>query len=68
MKTSMKTSLIIIALALLACLVVFRSRPDEPDEPVGASVSETSRGLSFEVRVVMFAPPCPSAGSSRMRW
>ena len=47
----MKTSLIIIALALLACLVVLRSRPDEPDEPVRASVSETSRGPSFEVHV-----------------
>jgi hypothetical protein len=47
-----KTSLIIIALALLACLVVIGSRPDEP---VGASVSGTSRGQSFEVRVVM--PP-----------
>ena len=54
----MKRSLIIIiiALALLACLVVLGSRPDEPDQPdqpVGASVPETSRGPSFEVRVVM---------------
>jgi hypothetical protein len=52
MKTSVKTSLIIVALALLAllaCLVVFRSRPDEP---VAASVSDTSRGPSFEVNVV----------------
>jgi len=62
MKTSMKTSLIIIALALLACLVVFRSRPDEPDEPVGASVSETSRGPSFEVRVVMPRSGLPLGG------
>ena len=45
----MKTWLIIIAaLALLACLVVLRSRPDEP---AAASVSDTSRGRSFEVRV-----------------
>jgi hypothetical protein len=53
-KTSKKTSLIIIALALLAGLVVLmlRSRPDEADEPVGASVSETSRVPSFEVHVV----------------
>lgn len=48
MKTSMKTSLIIIALALLVCLVWLVSRPDEP---VGASVSDTSRGPSFEVHV-----------------
>lgn len=48
----MKKSLIIIALALLA-YVVIGLRPDEPDEPVGASVSETSRGPSFDVRVVM---------------
>ena len=53
MKRYMKTSLIIIALALLACLVMLISRPGEPDEPVGASVSETSRGPSFEVRVVV---------------
>lgn len=46
----MKTSLIIIALALLACLVVIGSRPDET---AAASVSETSRGPSFEVRVVV---------------
>ena len=59
MKTSMKTSLIIIALALLACLVVLRSRPDEP---VGASVSETSRGPSFEVRVVMPRSALPFFG------
>jgi hypothetical protein len=46
MKTSLKISLIIIALALLACLVVLRSRPDEPD---AARVSDTSRAPSFEV-------------------
>jgi hypothetical protein len=34
-----KTSLIIIALALLACLIVLRSRPDEP---VAANVSDMS--------------------------
>ena len=49
MKTSSKASLIILAaLALLACLVWLRSRPDEP---VGASVSDTSRGPSFAVNV-----------------
>lgn len=48
MKTSMKTSLIIIALALLvgiACLVWLVSRPDAP------SISGTSQGPSFEVNV-----------------
>lgn len=61
----MKISLIMIALALLACLawlVWLRSRPDEPDEPVGASVSETSRGPSFEVRVVMPRGGLPLGG------
>lgn len=57
MKRSLKISLIIIALALLACLVLLVSRPnevlDETDEIVGASVSETSRVPSFEVRVVV---------------
>lgn len=45
----MKTSLIIVAAALLAYLCVLGSRPDEP---VVASVSDTSRGPSFEVWVV----------------
>ncbi len=45
----MKTSLIVIALALLASLVVFGLRPDEPNSP---SVSDTPHGLSFEVHVV----------------
>ena len=48
MKTSMKTWLIIAALALLACLVWIVSRPEGPD---AASVSGTSRGPSFEVHV-----------------
>jgi hypothetical protein len=53
-KTPVKTSLIAIALALLACLVVLSVllRP-RPDEPVGASVSQTSSGAAFEVRVRM---------------
>ena len=58
----MKTSLIIIALALLACLVWLGSRPDEPDEPVGESVSDTSQGPSFEVRVVMPRGGLPLGG------
>ena len=44
----MKTSLIVIALALLACVVWLLLRPNEP---VGAGVSDTSRGTSFEVHV-----------------
>ena len=54
MKTSVKRSLITVALALLACLaclIWLGSRPDVPDEPVGGSVSETSQGPSFEVHV-----------------
>jgi hypothetical protein len=57
MKKSMKTSLIIFSLALPACLaclvslVWLRSRPDKPDELVGAAGSSTSRGSSFEVSV-----------------
>jgi hypothetical protein len=64
-KTSKKASLIVIALALLACLACLAwlgSRPDEPDEPVGASVSETSRGPSFEVRVRMPRSALPLGG------
>src|SRR3712207_6620281 len=50
MKRSVKRWLIIIAaLALIACLVlVLRPRPDEP---TGASVSDTSHVPSFEVSV-----------------
>lgn len=56
MKKSIKTSLIIIALALLACvvwLVWLGSRPDQPDDAVAESVSDTSQSPSFEVRVVI---------------
>lgn len=50
MKTSVKASLlVVVALALLACLAWLVS---PPDVPVGASVSGTSRGPSFDVRVV----------------
>lgn len=44
----MKMSLIIIALALLAGLLVIGLRPDEP---AAAITSDPSRGPSFEVRV-----------------
>ena len=62
MKTSMKTSLIIIALALLACLVLLGLRQDEPDETIAESVSDTSRGPSFEVRVIMPRSGLPLGG------
>jgi hypothetical protein len=61
----MKTSLIIIALALVACLVCLvwlGSRPDQPGELVGKSVLDTSRGPSFEVRVVMPRSGLPLGG------
>jgi hypothetical protein len=62
MKRSIKKSLIIIALALLACLaglVWFASRPDEPDAD---SVLDTSQGSAFEVRVVMPRSGLPLGG------
>jgi hypothetical protein len=64
MKTSIKTWLIIIALAIvvLACLVWLGSRPAELDDPVAESVSDTSRGPSFEVRVVMPRSGLPLGG------
>lgn len=54
-KKSIKISLAIIAPALLACLVCIiwlGSRPDELNETVAQSVFNTSRGPSFEVRVI----------------
>ncbi|HYN24375.1 MAG TPA: hypothetical protein VES69_04965, partial [Pyrinomonadaceae bacterium] len=62
MKTSMKTSLIIIALALVACLVCLVWLASRPDEPVAESVSDTSQGPSFEVRVVMPRSGLPLGG------
>jgi hypothetical protein len=62
MKTSMKTLLIIIALGLLACLVWLVWLGSRPDEPVAQSVSDTSRGPSFEVRVVMPRSGLPLGG------
>jgi hypothetical protein len=54
MKKSIKTSLIVIALALVACLacfIWFVSRPGDLDRPVAESVSKTSGGTAFEVSV-----------------
>ena len=47
-KTSVKASVIIIAAALLACVVWLLSRPNAPD---AGSVPDASRGASFEVSV-----------------
>lgn len=58
----MKTSLIIIPLGLLACLVWLFWLGSRPDEPVAASVSDMSRGPSFEVRVVMPRSGLPLGG------
>lgn len=57
-----KTSLIIIVLGLLACLVWLVWLGSRPDEPVAQSVSDTSRGPSFEVRVVVPRLARPLAG------
>ncbi|MDQ1560430.1 MAG: hypothetical protein QOD32_3490 [Pyrinomonadaceae bacterium] len=52
MKRSRKTTtLIVVALAAVACLVWLMSQTGEPDEPVGAGVSNTSGSPSFEVQV-----------------
>ena len=56
MKSSVETWLIIIAIAVLACLawlVWLGSRPDELDGSVAANVSENSRSPTFAVRVIM---------------
>jgi hypothetical protein len=62
MKKSFKTSLIIIALALLACVVVFVVLRSRPDAPFAESISGTSRGPSFEVRVVVPRTGLPFGG------
>ena len=62
MKTSMKTSLIIIALALVACLVCLVWLGSRPDETVAESVLDTSQGPAFEVRVVVPRSGLPLGG------
>ena len=54
MKKSIKTLLIVIALALVACLVFIVwlvSRPGDLDRPIAESVSRTSEGTAFQVNV-----------------
>ncbi|MCA1838236.1 MAG: hypothetical protein LC674_05615 [Actinobacteria bacterium] len=51
MKKSIKTSLIIIALSLLACLICLVWLVSRPNELDAASVPDASRGPSFEVKV-----------------
>ena len=58
----MKFWLIMIAPVLLACLAGLVWLGSRPDEPVGESVSDTSRGPSFEVRVVMPRGGLPLGG------
>ena len=65
MKTSKKRSLIIIALALLTCiafLVWLASRADQTHEMIAESISNTSRGPAFEVRVIVPRLARPLAG------
>lgn len=48
MKRSIKVSLIVVVLALAACLVWLVSRPEDP---AGAGLPDAPRGPGFEVRV-----------------
>jgi len=61
MKTSIKVALIIVGLALLACLLmlVLLSRPDAP---IADSVLDASQGPAFEVRVIVPRMARPLAG------
>ena len=58
----MKIWLVIIALGLLTCLVGLVWLGSRPDELVGESVSDMSRGPSFEVRVVVPRGGLPLGG------
>ena len=64
MRTSRKISLILIALALLACLVVLvlRSRPEEPEGSVAISLSDTCGSPVFAVHVIMPRMGLPLGG------
>lgn len=58
----MKTSLILVVLALLGCLACVVWLGSRPDETVAESVLDTSQGPSFEVRVVVPRLARPLAG------
>jgi len=65
MRKSIKTSLIIVALVLVACLaglVWLISQTDEAEDPVAESVLDTSKGPAFEVRVIMPRAGLPLGG------
>jgi hypothetical protein len=65
MKKSLKTSLLIIALALFACvagLIWFGSRRDEMDETVAENISKMSGGPAYAVRVVVPRAGLPLGG------
>lgn len=61
-KKSKKRLLIIVALALLACLVWLVWRGSQTDELVAESIPDTSGGPSFEVRVVVPRAGLPLGG------
>jgi hypothetical protein len=65
MKKSIKTSLIIVAAALLAglaWLVWLKSRPNALDETAGDRLLDTSQGPAFEVRVIVPRGGLPLGG------
>jgi len=62
MKPSMKIWVIIIALALVACLAWLVWRGSRPDEPITESVLDTSGGPAFTVRVVVPRGGLPLGG------
>jgi hypothetical protein len=65
MKKPLKTSLIIVALALLvgvACVLWLASRPNDTDDVIAERLSNTSQGPAFEVRVVVPRSGLPLGG------
>ena len=51
MKKSLKRSLIIIALVLVACVVFLAWLAFRPDDPLAGSISDVSSGPAFDVNV-----------------
>ena len=58
----MKKLVIIIALALVACIALLVWLASRPDDPVAESVLDTSQGPAFEVRVVVPRGGLPLGG------